>query len=136
MNISIRIQGLSVYCVLDMSVSFYFSGSQFTQIHAGPGIYGLCQFYLHMHTHTHTHTHTCTHTHTHTCTHAHMHIHTHIQRGILNSVAATSKVDDIWLMTDPEYLTWRYIAPGSGIFRVYPGVQITNKAFDAVQRPW
>ena len=60
------------------------------------------------------------------------------QLGILDSVAATAKAEEIWLgqMSNTQYIAWRYIATAYGILRIYPGVQIRTKTFNPVDRPW
>lgn len=61
-----------------------------------------------------------------------------IQLGILDSVAATAKAEEIWLsqMSNTQYTAWRYIATAYGILRIYPGVHIRTKTFNPIDRPW
>ena len=63
---------------------------------------------------------------------------TNSQLGVLDSVAATARAEDIWRSqtSNTQYVTWRYIATGNGVLKIYPGVYIRTRTLNAVQRPW
>lgn len=54
------------------------------------------------------------------------------------TVAATGKVNDIWVRGSKEYanyLIWRYIGTWNGVFRITPGIAL-EKSYDPTKRPW
>ncbi|KAJ7382934.1 hypothetical protein OS493_031709 [Desmophyllum pertusum] len=58
--------------------------------------------------------------------------------GIRDTVVATRKVDDIWLRESREnanYLGWRYVGTGNGVFRMTPGTLLA-KSYDPTKQPW
>ena len=58
--------------------------------------------------------------------------------GIRDTVVATRKVDDIWLRESREnanYLVWRYVGTGNGVFRMTPGTLLA-KSYDPTKQPW
>lgn len=65
------------------------------------------------------------------------------QTGILDTVAATAKAEEVWLQLDSDhgnsirdYVAWRYIASSYGVMRIYPGTQIDTTGRKANQYPW
>ena len=70
------------------------------------------------------------------------------QPGVLKSVAATAKAEEVWLELDSEhdnsshgdnihdYVAWRYIASSFGMMRIYPGTEVDIKGRRANRYPW
>eukprot|EP00731_Ephydatia_muelleri_P032598 Em0024g142a len=63
-----------------------------------------------------------------------------LQAGILEAVAATAKVNSLWISNQSspyeDYIAWRYIATPTGVMRIYPGVQLASKDTTIIDRPW
>ncbi len=58
--------------------------------------------------------------------------------GIRDTVAATGKAEEIWLRGSREYanyLVWRYMGTGNGVFRITPGILLA-KLYDPRKRSW
>ena len=68
------------------------------------------------------------------------------KRGVLESVAATAKAEEVWLQStgdygndshsNHDYVVWRYIASSVGIIRIYPGTQLDTTGLKASHQPW
>ncbi|XP_048587905.1 VWFA and cache domain-containing protein 1 [Nematostella vectensis] len=57
--------------------------------------------------------------------------------GIKDDVLASYRAESIWLKSESlnDYVVWRYIGSGSGVFRLFPGV-ILAKNYDPTKRTW
>ena len=56
---------------------------------------------------------------------------------MVDSVAITLQANSHWKSFHRnDAIVWRYIATSDGVLRVYPGIKVTPKFINPLQRPW
>ena len=64
---------------------------------------------------------------------------TKIQKSARRDIIATEIAQNLWTRQETDelknFIAWRYLGTETGIYRVYPAVQLSDN-FDPVLAPW